>query len=192
MPDKRSAAIRRRIAPFTPLVLMLEEQGGAFYRVELKLAFDMNAGAAIQERTADPKMNFRGYMLTHFRTWANISEPMLLKAMFWGAVLAHHPEYNSDEGFDTVGTFIQENNSEEILEAIEKAYLAYLPKERAEELLKLKAKAKAEEVAKLKGDGAETDVPLDGTNQTSPSAGSRSGPSPDTTSELKVSTNSAG
>ena len=149
MPEKKSAALRRRVLPFTPLDLMLEEQGGAFYRVELKLAFDMNAGAAIQERTADPKLGFRGYMLTELKTWAHICEPKLLKAMLWGAVLAHHPEYNCDEGFETIGSFVQESNAVAILDAIEAAYFKYLPKSRVDEILKLKAQIEAQ---KAKGE----------------------------------------
>jgi len=188
MPEKKSAALRRRVLPFTPLDLMLEEQGGAFYRVELKLAFDMNAGAAIQERTANPQVGFRGYMLTELKTWAHISEPNLLKAMLWAAVLAHQPEYDSDEGFETIGSFIQENNAQQIIDAIEAAYFKYLPKERVEAIKKLKAAAEAE------GEGAETNGPLDGTNkpanETPSSAGSNSGPSPATTSE-SASANSA-
>ena len=205
MPEKNSAALRRRVLPFTPLDLMLEEQGGAFYRVELKLAFDMNAGAAIQERTANPKLEFRGYKITDYiETWSNIAEPNLLRAMLWGAVLAHQPEYNCDEGFETVGTFIQENNGQQVIDAIEAAFFKYLPKSRVDEILKLKAQIEAQ---KAKGEtngrplvpGAvpsETNPPKSETKTetaepiSSGSAGSSSGPSPATTSE-SASANSA-
>jgi hypothetical protein len=195
MPNKNSA-LRRRVLPFTPLDLMLEEQGGAFFRVELKLAFDMNAGAAIQERTANPKSEFRGYRITDFiETWSNIAEPQLLKAMLWGSVLAHQPEYNCDEGFETVGTFIQENNAQEIIDAIEAAYFKYLPKNRVDDILKLKAELEA----KAKGEPGRPlakmtpGVPENG-GTAAPiswdSAGSNSGPSPVTTLE-SASANSA-
>jgi len=199
MPEKNSAALRRRVLPFTPLDLMLEEQGGAFYRVELKLAFDMNAGAAIQERTANLELEFRGYKITDFiETWTNIAEPNLLKAMLWGAALAHQPEYNCDEGFETVGTFIQENNAQQIIDAIEAAYFKYLPKSRVDEILKLKAQIEAQ-----KGKGGDTNRPLaeterpkseTGTETAEPtssgSTGSNSGPLPAMTSE-SASANSA-
>ena len=168
---------------------MLEEPGSGHYKLELKLAFDMNAAAAIQEKTAEPRTDFRGYLLTDFYIWSRIGEPKLLKAMFWAALLAHQPEYDSAEGFDTAGTFIQENNAQQIVDALETAYYAFLPKDKAEKIQKIKAEVEA----KAKGEGAETESPLDQTKAPTPAetTGLMTGPSLVTTS-VSTSTSSAG
>jgi hypothetical protein len=189
----KSSAIRRRVLPFTPLELMLQEPGGGHYKLELNLAFDMNAAAAIQEKTADPRAGveifackecgtlnelrpFRGFMLTNFATFAHISEPRLLRVMLWAAMLAHQPEYDSDEGLRTVGTFIQESNAEQIVEAIQNAYFAFLPAHKVDAIKKLIAEKES------KGAGAETKSPLEEMKAANPETnGSSSGPLPDMT-----------
>lgn len=179
MSETRNLALRRRVAPFVPLSLVLEEPDGNI-QVDLKLAFNMNAAAAVQEET--------GYLLTNTSIWNHIAEPKLLRAAVWAAALAHQPEYEADGGLATIGSYIQESNSEQIVEALWKAYLAYLPAAKRDFLIK--AKADAEEKAKR----GETNRPLDETqrptSETIPSTGSNSGPSPEPTASAQ--TNSAG
>ncbi|HEY0701272.1 MAG TPA: hypothetical protein VGD60_00750 [Candidatus Acidoferrales bacterium] len=181
LPDKKTAALRRRIAPSTPLTLELEQEYGPIIKVELKLAFDMTAAAALQEKTQ--------LLLTDYSIWKHIGEPKLLATMLWAACLSHHPELDVDEGPGVIGSYIQENNADQVTEALWQAYLAYLPKAKREKFAQLKAEA--EEKAKR---GDETESPLDETKTpasgTIPSAGSISGPLPDTTS-ASVSASSA-
>ena len=178
---ERNLALRRRIAPFTPLKLVLQEPDGNV-DLELKLAFNMNAATAVQEQTS--------YLLTDVQIWGHIGEPKLLRAMFWAASLAHQPEYDTgdDEGLLTIGSYVDENNSEAVVEALWTAYLAYLPAAKRASLLK--AKKDLEDRAKR----GETNRPLVGTeppaSETIQSTGSSSGPSADTTS-ISASTSSA-
>jgi hypothetical protein len=180
MPDKKTAALRRRIAPATPLRLDLQEYDGSILHIDLNLAFDMNAGAAVQEKTRNA-VRPNGLLLTERKLWLHIGEPEVIGAMLWAATLAHHPEYDVDEGLIVVRSYIQESNADQITDALWKAYLAYLPKEKRELYERLKAEA---EEAALRGD--ETNGPLDETkspaNETKLSPGSSSGPLPGTTS----------
>lgn len=187
MPE-RNLALRRRIAPSTLLKLILTEPEGNI-EIDLKLAFNMNAGAAVQEKTLAPHRP-DGLLLTDVGIWNHIGEPKVLRAMLWAAALAHQPEYDTgdDEGLLTIGSYIQESNSDEIVEAIWKAYLTFLPPAKRELLLTIKAEAEA------RAKRGETNRPLVGTeppeNETIPLTGSSSGPSADTTS-ISASTSSA-
>jgi hypothetical protein len=173
----KPSALRRRIAPFTKLSLALAEPGNSQVAIELKLAFNMNAGAAIQEQT--------GLMLTDLSIWKHIAEPKVLRAMLWAAVLAHQPEYDCEEGLYTIGSFIQEDNAEQIIEALDQTYLAYLPKAKREWLEKLKAEADR----KSGESSAEKNAPTPATS--GQSAGSSSGPSEDTTSASAIASSAS-
>lgn len=184
MPE-RNLALRRHVVPFTPVTIRTEQIGGGFEALDLKLAFDMNAAAALQEKTI-AKHRPDGLSLTDLRVWNHVGEPLVFRAMLWAATLVHQPEYNTgdDQGLLTIGSFIQENNSQEIIEALWKAYLAFLPAKKRDILAKFKEEAER----------GETNRPLDVTktapNETIPSVGSSSGPSPDTIS-ASASANSA-
>jgi len=166
MPEK-NAALRRRIAPFTPLTLELDEPGGKI-KIELKLAFNMNSAAAVQEET--------GYLLTDVKIWNHIGEPKLLRAMLWAAAIAHQPEYESRDGLPTIGSYIQEENSEQIVDALWKAYLSYLPPAKRELLLKAKAEAEQRAERGEPNRPLETSPAMPLSNQ---SIGGNSGPSPE-------------
>jgi hypothetical protein len=180
LPEKKLGALKRRIAPSTPLSLDLDREGSSGkLRLDFKLCFDMNAGAAIQEKT--------GLLLTDVGIWAHIGEPKAMGAIFWAALLANHPDYNSDEGLEVARSYIQESNAGEIVDALWAAYLAFLPAEKREFVLRLKAdledKEKREKEPPLEQAPAETPAAAS-------SGGSSSGPSPATIS-ASASTSSA-
>jgi hypothetical protein len=178
MPEKKSAALRKRVSPFTMLKLELAEPGNSQIVIELKLAFDMNAGARIEEQT--------GLLLTNIDTWKHLRKPSVLRAMLWAASIAHQPEYVAEGGLEVIGSYIDENNADQIADALWCAYMNYLPPARAKFLDEQYQNAKK---------GAETERPLDETKpakaETKEQPGSSSGPSPDTTS-VSASTSSAG
>jgi hypothetical protein len=171
--DEKKAALKRRIAPSTALVLDLDDENGAKFSRSFRLCFDFNAAALIQEHT--------GQMLTNAAVWKYIDQPIFQSIMFWAAVLANHPEYAGEEGLAVLRSYMDERTADPIKEALWKAYLAYLPAKKREFMEKIKTDAEA---ALQEGKEPPT-VPLAGTPPANPptaiSDGSSSGPSPDTT-----------
>jgi hypothetical protein len=191
MPE-RNLALRRRVAPFTKLELLLEEPGGGHIPVELKLAFNMNAGVAVQEKTRSPQRP-EGLMLTDFGMWAHILEPKVLRAVLWAASLAHQPEYDTgdDEGLETIGSFIDERNSEQIFEALWAAYLNFLPAPKRDMVVKLRTEAeKKRPEGETNGPLGPEAAPMVPIAPPRPSTGSSSGPS-DVTISSSAMTSSA-
>jgi hypothetical protein len=54
-------------------------------------------------------------------------------------LLAHQPEYATPEGLEIVGSYMDESNQAAIIEALENAYLLYLPKEKREWVEEMRA-----------------------------------------------------
>lgn len=177
--SERNNALRRRVAPFTPLTLALDEPGGQI-KVELKLAFNMNAGVAIQEKTRAAHRP-DGLMLTSIGVdgvWAHIREPIVQRAMLWAASLAHQPEYDTanEEGLETIGSYLQENHSDEVAETLWSAYMAYLSPAKRAFMQKIR-----DDQAKTRGDKSKNEQSPAESMPASPSesTGSNSGPSPE-------------
>lgn len=190
--SSKNGALRRRVAPSVPLTLELEDDAGGKFTRSFRLAFDMNAAAEIEERT--------GLSLLDAGIWQHINEPVAFSVMFYAALLANHPEYRtvddegeaSDEGLEVIRSYMQESNAEPITEALWKAYLIYLPREKRELMEKLRAKAEAQR----SDGGAEADpfgppaATAAVTAATGP-AGSSSGASPATTSGSAMTSSAA-
>jgi hypothetical protein len=179
MPQKVTP-IKRRVAPSVPLKLDLEDDSGAKFSKEFRLSFDFNAAALIQEKTS--------LKLTEFSSWRHIDEPIFQSVMFWAAVLAQSPEYEGDEGLSVLRSYMDEKNSEAIVEALWQAYLLYLPKEKREFVVKLKADAEKER------DAGRPTIPA--TPPATPETvaapiGSNSGPLLDTTSPLPMTSSAS-
>lgn len=150
-----NSPLMRRLPPSVPLRLELATDAGMTDIREFKLCFTVNAAAAIKEKTriVDPssgKIIDPGVSLLNFiEAWSQISDPRLLRVMFWAAVLCHHPEYDTrdedgrltDEGIDTIGTLIDETVSDQIGEALWQAYLKSLSKTKREAVIKVREMA---------------------------------------------------
>ena len=140
-----SSPLLRRLPPSVPLRIELATDSGMTDIREFKLAFTVNAAAVIKERTGVSLLNF-------IEAWSQISDPRLLRVMFWAAVLSHHPEYDTrdeqgkptDEGLDTVGTLIDETVSDQVGEALWQAYLKSLSKTKREAVIKVREMAEKE------------------------------------------------
>jgi hypothetical protein len=195
MPKNRETALRRRIAPSVPLTLETVDSQGTKYTLSLRLAFDVNAGVAIQEKS--------GINIGHLDIWSRAGEPIFVRTVLWGAVLAHQPDYYTTDdagrltnaGLEAIGSYIDDSNTPAVIEALWKAYLAFLSPARREymENLREHQERQAEELRKRLEAGE--DVPLaeapaaTGTNETtSPTnaTGAQSGPLPDTTSDSAI------
>jgi hypothetical protein len=176
-------ALRRRIAPSTPLTLELEDDIGGKITKTFRLCFDFNAAAEIKERT--------DLSLLNGSIWQHIDNPTVFSVMFYAAILANHPEYRTvddegaptDEGLEVIRSYMQESNADVITEALWKAYLAYLPKEKRDLMERLRAKAEAKNPDPLPQAAAPT-TPESSNSLTS-------GPSLDTTSGSAMKSSAA-
>lgn len=171
MPEK-STALRRRIAPSVPLEISFSDENGEFTRA-YRVAFNLNVLAEISEKT--------GLSALSFDLWTKL-DARVLRAMLWAALLPNHPEFDThdrngrtDEGIETIGSWLQGDNQENAARALWDAYLLYLPKDQAE-LLRTE-REKAEKGTPASAPEKSGEVPLDSSN---------SGPLLATTCELPI------
>lgn len=174
-----STALKRRIAPSVPLKLELMDDGGATFVREFKLSFDFNAAAIVEEKT--------GLNLLTGAVWTSLSS-RTLSWMLYAAILANHREYGrvdeegtiqpTSEGIDTIRSYMDIGNTDVIGDAVWDAYFISLPKDKRESL----EKARAALMTKVGKDSSPLAV-APTTALATPSDGSTSGQSPDTTSD---------
>jgi len=129
---KISPALKRRIVPTVLLELDLAEDGGGTIPLKLRLSFDFNAFALIQERC--------GLDMTEQNVWAALN-PSNASVMLWAAVLACHPEYAGDEGLGVIRSYMDAGNYLLIAERLFDAYVASLPETQRNALMTAKEKA---------------------------------------------------
>ena len=112
-------AIRRAIAPATPLTLELEGEQGKFI-LNVKLAFDFNAFSRIEAKTG--ANIFLGNIFSNLNATNTV-------VLFWAALQRHNPEYAGDEGLEVVGTYLTIENAPIVANALKNAFLASLSKD---------------------------------------------------------------
>ncbi len=167
-------AFRKCISPGVPLTLELEDSTGKFSQ-SFKLAYDFNSLAAVQMKI--------GINMLTMAAWSKIDDPSVLHAMFWGAVLAHQPEFNCDEGYEVLGSYINnEERTSKVIEGVWAAYRAYLSEEKRKLLPESLLKAAQKEPS------ANPTMPV---TPAQLSTGLTSGPSPATTSSSQMPSSAA-
>ena len=129
---KMSPALRRRIVPTALLELELPEDGGGKILIKLRLSFDFNALALIQERC--------GLDMTEQNVWALLN-PSNASVMLWASALACQPEYADEEGLGVIRSYMDAGNYVLIVERMFDAYVASLPEAQRKALMEAKEKA---------------------------------------------------
>ncbi len=175
------SALKRRIAPSVPLKLELDDDKGEKFVKNFRLSFDANAAAEIEERT--------GFNMLRGEIWEKLSFKGL-SIMLWAAALANHPEYDTedadgertDEGLRVIRSYMGIGNTPQISEAVEKAFLASLPKDKREAI---EAEKKQRDKDPLAVAGAANP------EATAEQPGSNSGPSLATTSDSDAKSSAA-
>jgi hypothetical protein len=119
-------ALRRRIAPSIPFSLELAEDGGKMLKLELRLAFDFNALALVEEIT--------GKSMLAGEIWQTLTASNV-SALFWASLLAHQPEYEGKEGLAMVRSYMDAGNAAAITQAVTRAFVASLPPAQQEAML---------------------------------------------------------
>src|SRR3954467_14915636 len=117
--DRNVEAIRRRVMPFTPITLEIEDSDGSTFKQEWKLAINYNVLADAQEKC---KYNFLGSLLD----W--VDDPNRLRALFWAALLPYQPELRDE--FEAVGEYLDGGNRITSIEGLMKAFSRYQPKDK--------------------------------------------------------------
>lgn len=169
-------ALRKRLCPSVPLKLELQDDSGTKFIRNFRLAFDFNAVRAIEEET--------GFSLMRGEVWQH-QTAKVLTAMLWAATLAHQGQYDTrdknglrtPDGLEVIGSYMTEENSEEIGEALWLAYLNYLSPAKRKIVVEARAEIEARPVP-MNPAPAEV-IPESATS----SPGETSGPLPGTTSE---------
>jgi hypothetical protein len=168
MPEKNTA-LRRRVAPSAPLEISFSDENGSFTQT-YRVAFDLNVFAEISEKTGVPALSLD--------LWTKL-DARVLRAMLWAALLPNHPEFDTrdrkgrtNEGIETIGSWLDGDNQERSAHALWEAYLLYLPDDQAEEL-------------RMRREKAETGTPAASPEKSGevPLVSSNSGPLLDMTSE---------
>lgn len=130
MADKK--ALRKRITPSVPLSLTITNGDDSSFVVSFLLTFDFNAMALVEANT--------GLSMLTGEVFVNPNATKI-SILLWAAVQTNQPEYEGEEGLEAIRSFLTTDNVTEVLKAVDAAFLAALPKERAEEL-KAAAEAK--------------------------------------------------
>jgi hypothetical protein len=135
MPAKKSP-LQVRIAPSVPVTFDVPDGEAKTKKLELSVSFDVNTMIRIEGKT---NLN----MLNMLALWTRLNMTVL-RAALWAAILPSHPEYDSDEGFGAVAYMLaDEVNRERAVEALWNAYMAFLPKDRREDMIRRRSEAEA-------------------------------------------------
>jgi len=135
MPAKKSP-LQVRIAPSIPVTFDVPDGEAKTKKLELSVSFDVNTMIRIEAKT---NLN----MLNMLSLWTNLNVTVL-RAALWAAILPSHPEYDSDEGLAAVAYMLaEESNRERAIEALWNAYMAFLPKDKREDMDRRRAEAAA-------------------------------------------------
>lgn len=131
------------LGPSVPHIVKCEGEHGETKEFSFRLHLNFNALRTIELRTgiplSDPRIFFKAQRLVQNQV-----------IFFWAASLAYHPEYNSDEGLDFIGSILTYRNAGAANDAVYEAYLKALPEEAAAQIRKA-----VEEAAKAKAEGKE-------------------------------------
>jgi hypothetical protein len=107
---KPKSALQRRIAPAAPLALEFED-AGELRRLDLRLVFDFNAVALVEETLHINLLS--GEILDPARLTGTA-----LSVMFWASLQAYHPEYEGAEGLVAVRSLMDLPNAPKISLAV--------------------------------------------------------------------------
>ena len=108
---KPHSAVQRRIVPAVPLALELEEENGGVRHLDLRLVFDFNAVALVEETLHINLLT--GEILDPARLTGTV-----LSVMFWASLQAYHPEYEGSEGLVAVRSLMGFPNAPKISLAV--------------------------------------------------------------------------
>lgn len=137
----KPVVVRRWLSPSVPLTLELAGDNGSKDTLALKVSFDMNAAALVQE--------YSGFSLLNGQAFKHIGEAKVQKVILWAGLLANQPEYGTAEGLEAVGSYLTLVNAEAAIGAMTEAYLLFIPKDRADAIRAAAAEAEAREAAGL-------------------------------------------
>jgi hypothetical protein len=119
----QDSALKRRLTPFVPLTLDVENGDGTSFNVDLKLAFNMNVLASVREKCGQN-------LLSDVFSW--IDDPKAVITVLWGATLPYQPEYNSPDGLEAIGEYMSLDNRVATIEALLQAYAYFVRKDKRE------------------------------------------------------------
>ena len=121
--------VSRLLAPTVPLVLEVDD--GA-HKLELRLAWTMR-GVILTELKLRELGIYVNVIQNPGLFWRDLDSAKLTAAV-WGMSSQEHPEYQDDEGFETITSFLITENYEVAAERLKDAFLESLSPKRREEI----------------------------------------------------------
>src|SRR5208282_369636 len=124
MPSEKTA-LRKRITPSAPVTIKVENSDGSSFELSWRLTFDFNTMALVEEHT--------GLSMLTGEVFSN-PDARRVSVLLWAAALEHQPEYEGMEGLEAIRSYLTIANTADVLHALDNAFMASLPKEKADEL----------------------------------------------------------
>ncbi|HZP31881.1 MAG TPA: hypothetical protein VFB23_00865 [Candidatus Acidoferrales bacterium] len=121
-------ALKRRVVPSHFLRLDGSSELGV-PSLQLRLSFDFNAIALIEERTGLFVIGGGDRSV-----WNHLNSARVLSVMLWATCLAHNPDLESDAGLEAIRSYMSPGNVQQISEALDEAFLISLPAARQAEI----------------------------------------------------------
>ena len=113
--------LRRRILPFVPISMEIENGDGTTFIFTAKLTITYQVLALAEERCGH---NF----LEGGLAWAD--DAAQITALFWASLIPYQPEYRSDEHFALLRDYLDLENRLTVLEALLGAYAKFVRKDK--------------------------------------------------------------
>lgn len=137
---KEPVVIRKRLAPSVPLTLEVGDEAGNKEVLSLRLSFDFNALALVEE--------FTGISLLSGKIFNQLNATNL-SLLLWASMLQNHPEYTGIKGLEAIRTYMTLDNAKVVEAAVSEAFILCLPPEQREAIRKATEEAAAEAARKL-------------------------------------------
>lgn len=129
--------IRKRLAPSVPLTLTVGDEAGNKEVLSLRLSFDFNALALVEERTGISLLSGKIFSLLNATN---------LSLLLWASMLQNHSEYAGEEGLEAIRSYMTLENAKTVEAAVSEAFILCLPPEQRE-AIRVAAEEAARKVA---------------------------------------------
>lgn len=148
----KPVVIRKRLAPSVPLSLEVGDEAGNKEILSLRLSFDFNALALVEERTGISLLSGKIFSMLNATN---------LSLLLWAAMLQNQPDYAGEEGLSAIRSYMTLDNAKAVEAAVSEAFILCLPPEQREAIRKA-----AEDAAKKAAEG--NPPPADGASPLAP------------------------
>lgn len=131
--------VSRLLAPSVPLILEVDD-GAPGKRLELRLAWTMKGVILTEAKLREVGIYNINIIQNPGTFWTDINSASLAAAV-WGMSSQEHPEYQDEEGFEIISSFLIQENCGIASEKLKEAFLESLSPKRREEIREAERRA---------------------------------------------------